>query len=83
MQHLLSRMPIQLCSTSQQGGYAPQYDPYAPAGLIGFSDRLHSPEILTAAAKNKKSAMGCMWVMVLLPLVDFYCGAAYRRISIW
>jgi hypothetical protein len=56
----------------QQGGYAPQYDPYAPKpGLIGFSDRLHSPEILTAAAKNKKSAMGCMWVMVLLPLVGF------------
>ncbi len=39
------------------------------AGLIGFSERYNSPEILAAAAKNRKSNMGCMWILAFAPLV--------------
>jgi len=48
-------------STSPQGG----------AGLVGFSDRCNSPEILAAAQKNKKSSIGCMWILVFVPLIGF------------
>ena len=41
------------------------------AGLVGFSDRCHSPEILAAAQKNKKSSIGCMWILVFVPLIGF------------
>lgn len=40
-------------------------------GLIGFSDRCNSPEILAAAQKNKKTSVGCMGVMVFVPLIGF------------
>lgn len=39
--------------------------------LIGFSEHCNSPEILAAAAKNKKSSIGCMWIAVLVPLIGF------------
>lgn len=41
------------------------------AGLVGFSDRCHSPEILAAAQKNKESSIGCMWILVFVPLIGF------------
>ena len=41
------------------------------AGLVGFSDRCNSPEILAAAQKNKKSSIGCMWILVFVPLIGF------------
>jgi hypothetical protein len=41
------------------------------AGLVGFSDRCNCPEILAAAEKNKKSSVGCMWVLVFVPLIGF------------
>jgi len=37
-------------------------------GLVGFSDRYNCPEILAAAQKNKKSSIGCMWILVFVPL---------------
>ncbi len=40
-------------------------------GLVGFSDRYNCPEILTAAQKNKKSSIGCMWILVFVPLIGF------------
>lgn len=41
------------------------------AGLVGFSDRCNSPEILAAAQKNKKFSIGCMWILVFVPLIGF------------
>jgi hypothetical protein len=63
----------------QAAAYAPQQAglsqaaPSAPtqAGLVGFSDRCYSPEILAAAQKNKKSAIGFMWILVFVPLIGF------------
>jgi hypothetical protein len=41
------------------------------AGLVGFSDRCNSPEILAAAQNNKKSSIGCMCILVFVPLIGF------------
>ena len=41
------------------------------AGLVGFSDRYNCPEILAAAQKNKKFSIGCMWILVFVPLIGF------------
>jgi hypothetical protein len=41
------------------------------AGLVGFSDRYNCPEILAAAQKNKKYSIGCMWILVFVPLIGF------------
>jgi ribosomal protein L40E len=49
----------------------PSASPQGGAGLVGFSDRCNSPEILAAAQKNKKFSVGCMWVLVLVPLIGF------------
>jgi hypothetical protein len=38
---------------------------------VGFSDRCHSPEILAAAEKSKKFSIGCMWILVFVPLIGF------------
>ncbi len=40
-------------------------------GLIGFSAVFNSPEILEAAKKNKKSSIGCLFIMVFVPLIGF------------
>lgn len=40
-------------------------------GLVGFSDRYNCPGILAAAQKNKKSSIGCMWILVFVPLIGF------------
>ena len=45
--------------------------PQGGAGLVGFSDRCNSPEILVAAQKNKKFSIGCMWILVFVPLIGF------------
>jgi len=45
--------------------------PRGGAGLVGFSDRYNCPEILAAAQKNKKSSIGCMWILVFVPLIGF------------
>ena len=45
--------------------------PQSGAGLVGFSDRYNYPEILAAAQKNKKSSIGCMWILVFVPLIGF------------
>ena len=41
------------------------------AGLVGFSNKCHLPELLAAAQKNKKSSIGCMWILVFVPLIGF------------
>ena len=53
---------------SQAASSAPPQD---GAGLVGFSDKCNSPEILAAAQKNKKSSIGCMWILVFVPLIGF------------
>ena len=45
--------------------------PQSGAGLVGFSDRYNCPEILAAAQKNKKFSIGCMWILVSVPLIGF------------
>ncbi|MCK9287834.1 MAG: hypothetical protein M0P29_09760 [Sphaerochaetaceae bacterium] len=39
--------------------------------MVGFSDRYNCPEILAAAQKNKKFSIGCMWILVFVPLIGF------------
>ena len=53
---------------SQGTSSAPPQD---GTGLVGFSDRYNSPEILAAAQKNKKTSIGCMWILVFVPLIGF------------
>jgi hypothetical protein len=45
--------------------------PQSGAGLVGFSDRYNCSEILAAAQKNKKFSIGCMWILVFVPLIGF------------
>lgn len=40
-------------------------------GLVGFSAVSNSPEILEAAKKNKKFSIGCLFIMVFVPLIGF------------
>lgn len=64
------------CGTAKGNG-APQPAPngvaYAPsnARLVGFSDYCNHSEILAAAKGNKKFAVGCMWILTLVPLIGF------------
>ncbi len=48
-------------STPPQGG----------TGLVGFSDRCYSPEILAVAQKNKRFGVKFMFVLVAVPLIGF------------
>lgn len=58
--------------TSQSVDYQePKINTESTTNLVGFSDRYRSPEILTAAKESKKTSMGCMWIMVLVPLLGF------------
>ena len=45
--------------------------PDSDGGLVGFSNMCNSPEILAAAQKNKKSSLGCMGILVFVPLLGF------------
>lgn len=38
---------------------------------VGFSSYCNHPEILEAARKNRKSSIGCMWALTLVPLIGF------------
>jgi hypothetical protein len=50
---------------------APSAPPQSGAGLVGFSDRCNSPEILAATQKHKKYSIGFMWILVFVPLIGF------------
>ncbi|MFA5341951.1 MAG: zinc ribbon domain-containing protein, partial [Clostridia bacterium] len=39
--------------------------------LIGFSERYMDISILEAAKKSKKTSIGCMWILVIVPMVGF------------
>lgn len=41
------------------------------SNLVGFSDRCNNPEILATAKSNRKSSIGCMWILVFVPLMGF------------
>ncbi|NLA85976.1 MAG: zinc ribbon domain-containing protein [Clostridiales bacterium] len=60
-------------SVPPQAAYAmpPQSSGAQHMGLVGFSERCNSPEILAAAQKNKKFSIGCMWILVFVPLIGF------------
>jgi len=51
--------------------FPPQSSDIGSTGLVGFSERYNSSEILAAAQKNKKSSIGCMWILVFVPLIGF------------
>jgi len=57
--------PRPTCFAPPQGGDT------RSTGLVGFSERCKSPEILVAAQKSKKSSIGCMWILVFVPLIGF------------
>ncbi|MGI6659709.1 MAG: zinc ribbon domain-containing protein [Dethiobacteraceae bacterium] len=43
----------------------------AARGWSAFPTGVTRPEILAAAQKNKKSSIGCMWILVFVPLMGF------------
>ncbi|MGI6704901.1 MAG: zinc ribbon domain-containing protein [Clostridia bacterium] len=45
--------------------------PQGDTGLVGFSDRCYSPEILAAAQTNRRIGTKFMLVLVVLPLIGF------------
>lgn len=45
--------------------------------LIGWSAASADPEILEAARKNKKSSLGCAWILALLFLVGFLLAGLF------
>lgn len=51
--------------------YEVRRESVAQTGLIGFSARSTSPEIAAAAKESRKTSVGCMWVLVLVPLLGF------------
>ena len=59
------------CGAAKGSGAAVPAPIPSGAGLIGFSDYYNHPEILAAAKGNKKFAVGCMWVLVFVPLIGF------------
>lgn len=50
---------------------APPQQYTTSSNLIGFSDRCNDPEILATAKSNRKSSIGCMCILVLVPLIGF------------
>ncbi|MGI6297967.1 MAG: zinc ribbon domain-containing protein [Saccharofermentanales bacterium] len=55
----------------EASGAAASAPPQSGVGLVGFSDRCNSPEIIAAAQKNIKFFIGCMWILVFVPLIGF------------
>jgi ribosomal protein L40E len=47
------------------------------SNLVGWSEYCNHPEILAAAKKNKKSAVGCMWALVLLFPIGFLVASFF------
>lgn len=57
---------------AQVKSHVPQSSGHAQrTGLVGFSEHCSNPEILEAARKNRKFSIGCMWVLVFVPLIGF------------
>jgi len=42
-----------------------------PFGSVGFSDKIHDPKIAESIKKGKKSARGCAFILVPLPLIIY------------
>ncbi len=55
-----------VAAKTRPGGNVPQ------RGLVGWSDKCNHPEIIAAAQKNKKSAIGCAYVLTLLFPIGFF-----------
>ncbi|HHX94900.1 MAG TPA: zinc ribbon domain-containing protein [Clostridia bacterium] len=53
------------------GSASPQRGEAQGTGLVGFSALYNSPEILEAAQKNRQSSIGCMGILVFVPLLGF------------
>lgn len=51
--------------------------PQNHTALVGWSTRSNDPEILAAAQKNKKSAMGCAWIFMLLFPIGFLLAGLF------
>jgi ribosomal protein L40E len=64
-------MNLRMPEPTEASGEATSAPPQSGVGLVGFSDRCNSPEILAAAQKNKKFSIGCMWILVFVPLIGF------------
>ncbi len=64
-------MNLRMPEPTEASGEATSAPPQSGTGMVGFSDRCNSPEILAAAQKNKKFSIGCMWILVLVPLFGF------------
>lgn len=47
------------------------------AALVGWSSKSNHPEILEAARKNKKSAMGCAWILLLIFPIGFLLAGLF------
>ncbi len=45
--------------------------------LVGWSPNSNHPEILAVAQKNKKSAMGCAWILMLLFPIGFLLAGLF------
>lgn len=69
--HCGTRILNAAADRNSQAKSAPEPDfPNFPA-RAGFSDYYDHPEILAAARKNRKTGIGCMWVLTLVPLIGF------------
>lgn len=63
---------------------APPRQDAVSSSLIGFSDRCNDPEILAAAKSNRKSSIGCMLILVLVPLIGFpIAGLLMEDFPLW
>jgi ribosomal protein L40E len=66
-------------NASVQASAPPRKDkpPHNETTLVGWSPRSNDPEILEAARKNKKSAMGCAWTFALLFPIGFLLAGLF------
>lgn len=66
-------------TSKQDAATPPQSDTSAQnhTALVGWSSRSTDPEILEAAQKNKKSAIGCAWFFMLLFPIGFLLAGLF------
>lgn len=62
----------------QQEEITPRTDLF-PSSLVGFSSRAHDKEILRAAGKNKKSALGCAVFLLLAFPIGFLLAGIFME----
>lgn len=69
----------EVTNSSLQAAAQPQNNmpPQNQASLVGWSPKSNDPEILEAARKNKKSAMGCAWIFMLLFPIGFLLAGLF------